>query len=330
MTDYSLKRLTKYASLFRERNRHRRIPLRRIVGFCMLFRQELIEKVGLLDESFGTGNFEDDDFCFRAALEGYKNMIAGDVFIHHYGSRSFIGNNISYNSLMTNNKKILDEKWRHISTSSPLGKKVAVFGYFERAEAYYQQQKTDLAVTTLIEGIKYMPDNKAIYFRLAEMLMDTERFGEAIEALNTMPEDAKMSAKWHALAGYCKEGMGSHEEAGERADNALTLDPNSSLSLNLKGKLIDAEGDPKVAEDYFRKAIASDPGYGKSYTNLGLIKWASEDKTEAMEYLEKGFTLSPTITGLHSPLSLCRKSHRETGTCRKSLFREMRRFYSFG
>ena len=73
----------------------------------MLFKHDLVERIGLLDESFGSGNFEDDDFCLRAALEGYRNLFAGDVFIHHYGSRSFIGNKIDFNSAMARNKKSL-------------------------------------------------------------------------------------------------------------------------------------------------------------------------------------------------------------------------------
>jgi len=86
----SVSDLNKYAAEFRKRYHHRRIPLRRIVGFCMLFKRALPEQIGMLDESFGTGNFEDDDFCLRAALAGYTNYVAGDVFIHHYGSRSFM------------------------------------------------------------------------------------------------------------------------------------------------------------------------------------------------------------------------------------------------
>ena len=85
----SLERLDEYARGFREKNRHRRIQCRRLVGFCMLFRRRLIDEIGLLDETFGTGNFEDDDFCLRAELAGFRNLIAGDVFIHHYRQPEF-------------------------------------------------------------------------------------------------------------------------------------------------------------------------------------------------------------------------------------------------
>ena len=57
----------------------------------MLFKRALTEKIGLLDERFGTGHFADEDFCLRAALEDYRNYIAGDVFIHHHGGKGFIG-----------------------------------------------------------------------------------------------------------------------------------------------------------------------------------------------------------------------------------------------
>ena len=50
------------------------------------------------------------------------------------------------------------------------------------------------------------------------------------------------------------------------------------------------------AQDYFRKAITSDPGYGEPYTNLGIMKWAADQKEEALDCLERGFILSPTLT----------------------------------
>ncbi len=62
----------------------------RIVGLCLLFKRELMEKIGLLDEQFSPGHYEDDDYCMRARNMGYRLMIAGDVFIFHHGSASFV------------------------------------------------------------------------------------------------------------------------------------------------------------------------------------------------------------------------------------------------
>ena len=61
----------------------------RLVGFCFAFKRELMVKIGLLDEQFSPGHYEDDDYCYRARLAGYKLTIAGDAHVHHHGSASF-------------------------------------------------------------------------------------------------------------------------------------------------------------------------------------------------------------------------------------------------
>jgi len=61
----------------------------RLVGFCMLMRREVVDQVGLLDERYTPGHYEDDDYCHRVRMAGYKLMLAGDTFVHHLGSASF-------------------------------------------------------------------------------------------------------------------------------------------------------------------------------------------------------------------------------------------------
>ena len=68
-----------------------RVDVNRLVGFCLLIRREVVESIGLLDEQFGVGCFEDDDYCLRAIQAGYRAVIAGDAFVHHFGGRTFVG-----------------------------------------------------------------------------------------------------------------------------------------------------------------------------------------------------------------------------------------------
>lgn len=68
-------------------NKHE--PMDKLIGFCMLIKKEVINKIGLLDENFVVGNFEDDDYCLRMKKAGYKLILCKDTFIHHFGSISF-------------------------------------------------------------------------------------------------------------------------------------------------------------------------------------------------------------------------------------------------
>lgn len=83
----------------------------RAVGFFLLIRREVMEAVGGFDVTFGQGNFEDDDFCARVQLAGFRIRIAQDAFVHHMGSRTFRGQNVRYQSLMERNFGILKAKW---------------------------------------------------------------------------------------------------------------------------------------------------------------------------------------------------------------------------
>jgi GT2 family glycosyltransferase/tetratricopeptide (TPR) repeat protein len=84
----------------------------RLVGFCLLFPAELRHRVGLLDERFREGMFEDDDFCRRARLVGYELIIACDVFIHHYGSMSFKALGMpNTKAIFERNLELFCQKW---------------------------------------------------------------------------------------------------------------------------------------------------------------------------------------------------------------------------
>lgn len=84
----------------------------RIVGLCFLFKRELMDRIGLLDERYSPGHFEDDDYCYRARNTGYTFRIAGDVFVFHHGSASFAKQDMSQvKHLIDTNKQKFMDKW---------------------------------------------------------------------------------------------------------------------------------------------------------------------------------------------------------------------------
>ncbi|MBB5020522.1 GT2 family glycosyltransferase/glycosyltransferase involved in cell wall biosynthesis [Chitinivorax tropicus] len=60
-----------------------------VTFFCVLLTKQACSDIGLLDEVFFPGGFEDDDYCLRARKAGYNIQLARDVYIHHWGSASF-------------------------------------------------------------------------------------------------------------------------------------------------------------------------------------------------------------------------------------------------
>ncbi len=58
-------------------------------GFCMLIRRDVIDKVGLLDEKFDIGFFEETDYCKRAGVAGFKMARAKAAYVYHRESASF-------------------------------------------------------------------------------------------------------------------------------------------------------------------------------------------------------------------------------------------------
>lgn len=83
----------------------------RAIGLCLCIDRRVIEEVGGLDERYGAGNFEDDDFCLRVRAAGYRIYVCDDVFIHHFGSQTFAANKVDWSATMRGNWSKFAAKW---------------------------------------------------------------------------------------------------------------------------------------------------------------------------------------------------------------------------
>ncbi len=80
------------------------------VGFCMLLRRSALDDVGLFDEIYGGGYCEESDLCMRLTTNGYRTVVADDVYVFHKGSASYASRDARY----LENRKIFDQRWREI------------------------------------------------------------------------------------------------------------------------------------------------------------------------------------------------------------------------
>ncbi|MDU4696607.1 MAG: glycosyltransferase family 2 protein [Paenibacillus sp.] len=84
----------------------------RLVGFCVAFPRTTLEQIGYFDEGYEIGNFEDDDWVARLRLQGKRMVIAGDTFVHHYGSMTMKGlGSQGFQEVNTRNHHFFNEKW---------------------------------------------------------------------------------------------------------------------------------------------------------------------------------------------------------------------------
>lgn len=108
-----------------------------MTSFCLLVRRAVVDEVGGFDERFSPWGFEDDDFSMRAALAGFRNRVALDVFVRHdhYGGKKAE----VHSELLKRNWSRFVEKWAG-DAHAPYGVysaiQPAMTRTFERAEYF--------------------------------------------------------------------------------------------------------------------------------------------------------------------------------------------------
>jgi GT2 family glycosyltransferase/glycosyltransferase involved in cell wall biosynthesis len=214
----SIEEMHKYAERISEKNKGQVQQFPRVAFLCTLIKREVIEKIGGLDERFSPGNFEDDDFCLRAQLAGYKTVIAKDVFIHHYGSKSFKANGEkAYAERMQINQKKFVNKWGADPNEIWLkGKQIKQRGITYPIDS-------SIFIESFTRALNHSEDNE-LDFALLEAERAIEHFNncdrdgfEKIEKIDVINLTANLALQ-----------IGNLEKAKDYFKTELELDPNSS------------------------------------------------------------------------------------------------------
>lgn len=186
-----------------------------VVGFCVLIRDQLLERLGGLDESFGRGNFEDTDYCLRAFMAGFRSLIAKDSFVHHFGNRSFKDGQLDYHAEMMEKHEIFRQKWNlppsdpQDCTINPAALRSLGFipalhfhrlpglatlplwdwekeNWLRRGEAFFQEGRLDEAKRVFRQVLDLCPGHNQAANNLACTLWQTQ------DAINDRPEALKI------------------------------------------------------------------------------------------------------------------------------------------
>ena len=106
-----LEEMHAFAKRWRDEHRKKWFTVPKLSGFCLLMKRAVYDKIGGLDERFGLGFFDDDDLAERARRAGFELAVAHDLFVHHFGSRTFLGNGIDAGKLLDEKSRRFADKW---------------------------------------------------------------------------------------------------------------------------------------------------------------------------------------------------------------------------
>lgn len=81
--------------------------------FCLALRRDVHARLGPVDEGYGLGTLEDDDYAERARHAGYRLACAEDVLVHHFGEGSLgeLFADGSHGELLRENRQRFERKW---------------------------------------------------------------------------------------------------------------------------------------------------------------------------------------------------------------------------
>jgi len=85
-------------------------------AICWLIKKSVIEEIGLFDERFSYGCYEDNDYCKRVINNGGKILVNKNLKFKHYGGETMtkiIGdkNSEEWKKVIIKNKEEFDKKW---------------------------------------------------------------------------------------------------------------------------------------------------------------------------------------------------------------------------
>lgn len=108
----SIEEMHPFADSYMREHEGQRFDIRVAAMYCVGMRRDVYERLGPLDEEFGVGMFEDDDYSHRARLAGLRVICAEDVFVHHVGQASFARlAPETYDALWKKNQAHFEQKW---------------------------------------------------------------------------------------------------------------------------------------------------------------------------------------------------------------------------
>jgi len=167
----------------------------RLGSFCLLIREETWRAVGPLDEDFSPGLFDDEDYCRRAVNAGYRLAMTEDVFVFHFGCRTFLGMGITgrdWNELAETNRRRFEQKWRTQTQSQPEAL-MKVLELTKAAAAAHERGGVTQAVQLLHAAAKLCPFHERTFNDLGVICRE---LGDIVRAFHYLTRAVRLNPSY--------------------------------------------------------------------------------------------------------------------------------------
>ncbi|CCP09612.1 Glycogen synthase [Stenotrophomonas maltophilia SKK35] len=251
-----------------------------VTFFCVFIERGALEDVGLLDETFFPGGFEDDDYCLRLSEKGYAIALARDVYIHHFGSASFGKLDYSYFAgRAKENLRYLESKhgvsWRR-RPEKPLASFLADFRHVVREANDASADQVHLLQLHLGTVDRLVAHHAVEFVNLkGEFLHSAKRSTRVRTAIERADAFAPLAVEWNGFNADVKQWLSSPGHAavdpaelvtrGERLLEHIwsVVDANFSINASLRGGAAGGAQAAAASTEWVKQEWAQRSGVGK-------------------------------------------------------------------
>ncbi len=243
-------------------------------------RKALYEDVSGLDESFGTGNYEDDDLCLKVSGKGYAIMADEGVFIHHYRSQTFVENKINYrNSLSVNGSKF-KEKWPNVDYEQLLelhGSLVDTNAALcAKGKQALESGNINEAIEIYSKVLKTNPVDEAALCGLALVYQTDGKMDKTIDAYKKALQVNPSFFDAHYNLAIVYSTINQIDDAIAHLNKAINLNSRDASVHNNLGVLYFKKNMYNDAKNCFERALLIDTHYKEAQQNIEKVSKSLE------------------------------------------------------
>jgi len=174
-----------------------------------------------------------------------------------------------------------------------------------------EREQFEQAATELGQAVLQAPDAARYSLALAEVLLRWHHYATALEFLHGVEPRFGTLPQFRYNVAYSHYGMRQFEPATKIATALLKEHPEFAAADFLLGNCLVAQGYIDGAEEYFQKALQSDPTKPAYYSSLVQLKRNEGKMTEAFDLLKKGLAVAPGDSDLILEAALCHEKQGE-------------------